>query len=134
MLETLRREILFPKFSKCEFWLREVQFLGHHMGILVDLAKIEVVMQREVLRSPTEIQVFSKIVVPLTRLIMNSVAFRWGPEQQAAFESLRQRLCEAPILTLQEGVDDFIVYCDSSITIMGAVLMQRGHVVAYAFR
>ena len=55
VLETLRREILFSKFSKCKFWLHEVQFLGHHVnqkGILVDLAKIEVMMQWEVPRSP----------------------------------------------------------------------------------
>ena len=47
------------------------------------------------------------------------------------FETIRQRLCEASILTLPEGVDDFVVYCDSSITDMGAVLMQRVHVIAY---
>ena len=151
VLETLRRERLFAKFSKCEFWLREVQFLGHlvnQKGILVDPAKIEAVMQWEVPRSPSEIrsflglagyyrrfiQDFSKIAVPLTRLTKKSVVFRWGPEQQAAFETLRQRLCEAPILTLPEGVEDFVVYCDASITGMGAVLMQRGHVVAYASR
>ena len=52
-----------------------------------------------------------------------SVAFRWEPEQQAAFETLRQRLCEAPIFTLPEGVDDVVVYCDALITGMGAVLI-----------
>ena len=128
-----------------------MQFLGHlvnQKGILVDLAKIEVVMQWDILRSPTEIrsflglagyymrfiQDFSKIAVPLTRLTKKSVVFRWVPEQQVAFETLRQRLCEALILTLPEGVDDFVVYCDASVTGMGAVLMQRGHVIAYASR
>ena len=43
-------------------------------------------------------------------------------------------MCEAPILTLPEGVKDFVVYCDASITGMGAVLTQRGHVIAYASR
>ena len=62
------------------------------------------------------------------------MVFRWGPEQQAAFETLRQRLCEAPILALPEGVEDFVVYCDASISGLGAVLMQRGHVIAYASR
>ena len=124
---------MYAKFSKCEFWLREVQFLGHLLnqkGILVDPAKIEAVMQWEVPKSPSEIrsflglagyyrrfiQDFSKIAVPLTRLTKKSVVFRWGPEQQATFETLRQRLCEAPILTLPEGVDEFVVYCDASIT------------------
>ena len=126
VLEVLRRERLFAKFSKCEFWLREVQFLGHlvnQKGILVDPAKIEAVMQWEVPKSPSEIrsflglagyyrrfiQDFCKIAVPLTRLTEKSVVFRWGPEQQAAFKTLRQQLCEAPIMTLPEGVDDFVV-------------------------
>ena len=43
-------------------------------------------------------------------------------------------MCETPILTLPEGVEDFVVYCDASITCMGVVLMQRGHVIAYASR
>ena len=127
--------------------MREVQFLGHLVnqnGILVDPAKIEAVMRWEVPKSPSEIrsflglagyyqrfiQDFSKIAIPLTRLTRKVVVFRWGPEQQAAFKILRQRLCEAPILALPEGVEDFVVYCDASISGLGAVLMQRGHVIA----
>ena len=92
MLETLRRERIFARFSNCEFWLRGVQFLGHLVNqkdIPVDLAKIEVVMQWEIPRSPTEIRSFlglagyyrrfirdySEITVPLTRLTKKSVAF-----------------------------------------------------------
>lgn len=62
------------------------------------------------------------------------MVFRWGPEQQAAFETLRQRLYEAPILALPEGMEDFVVYCDASILGLGAVLMQRCHVIAYVSR
>ena len=51
------------------------------------------------------------------------MVFQWGPKQQEAFETLRQRLCEAPILALPEGVEDFVVYCDASISGLGAVLM-----------
>ncbi|CAH1431974.1 unnamed protein product [Lactuca virosa] len=151
VLETLRWERLYAKFSKCELWLCEVQCLGHlvnQKGILDDPAKVEVVMQWEVPRSPSEIQSFlglvgyyrrfienfSRIAVPLTRFTKNTVTFRWEPEQQANFETMRQRLCEAPILTLPEGIDDFVVYCDASITAMGTVLMQRGHVITYASR
>ena len=72
--------------------------------------------------------------MPLTRLTRKVVVFRWGPEQQAAFETLRQRLCEAPILALPEGMEDFVVYCDASIAGLVAVLMQRGHVIAYTSR
>ena len=62
---------------------------------------------------------FSKIAVPLTHLTRKGVDFRWGPEQQMAFETLRQRLCEAPVLTLLEGVEDFVVFCDASIIGLG---------------
>ena len=110
-------------------------------GILVDPTKIEAVMSWEVPRSPTEIRSFmglvgyyrrfikdfSKIVVPLTKLTREGVAFIRGPEQQTSFETLHQRLCEAPMLTLPEGMEDFMVYCDASISGLGAVLMQRGH-------
>ena len=59
------------------------------------------------------IQDFSKIVVPLTRLIQKNVTFQWGPSQQLVFETLRQKLCEAPIMALPEGLDDFVVYYDA---------------------
>ena len=121
ILETLRRERLYAKFSKCEFWLREVQFLGHvvnQKGIMVDPAKISAVMKWEIPKTPSEIrsflglagyyrrfiQNFSKIALPLTRLTKKSAAFSWENEQQAAFEDLRRRLCEAPVLTLPERV------------------------------
>ncbi|KAJ9545159.1 hypothetical protein OSB04_024866 [Centaurea solstitialis] len=151
VLETLRRERLYAKFSKCDFWLQEVQFLGHLVnreGIKVDPAKIEAVMKWEVPKTPTEIrsflglagyyrrfiQDFSKIAVPLTRLTRKNVKFVWGEEQQKAFELLRGKLCEAPVLTLPEGVDDMTVYCDASYHGLGCVLMQRGKVIAYASR
>ena len=73
---------------------------------------------------------FSKIVVPLTRMTRKGVAFSWGPKQQTSFETLRQKLCEAPVLALLEGMEDFVVYCDASISGLGAVLMQNGHVIA----
>ena len=62
------------------------------------------------------------------------LAVSWGPEQQANFETLRQRLCEAPILILTEGVEDFVVYYDASIMGLGAVLMYTGRAIAYALR
>ena len=103
-------------------------------------------MQWVVLRSPSEIQSFlgmfgyyrifiqdfSKISILLTRLTKKSITLRWGPEHQVTFETLRQKLCEAPILTIAEDVDEFMVYCDVSITRMGVVLMQRCHVIAYS--
>ena len=113
---------------------------------MVDPAKIEAVLSWEVSKSPSEIRSFlglvgyyrrfirdfSKIVVPLTRLTRKGVTFSWGPEQQPLFETLCQRLCEAPVLALPEGMEDFVVYCDALISGLGVVLMQRGHVIAYA--
>ena len=75
---------------------------------------------------------FSKIAVPLTHLTNKNVTFRWGPNYQSAFDTLRQRLCEASISALPEGLDGLVVYCDASITGLGAVLMQKGHVITYA--
>ncbi|KAJ9539062.1 LOW QUALITY PROTEIN: hypothetical protein OSB04_031795 [Centaurea solstitialis] len=131
VLETLRREQLYAKFSKCDFWLQEVQFIGHLVnreGIKVDPAKVEAVMKWEVPKTPTKIrsflgfsgyyqrfnQDFSKIAVPLTRLTHKNVKFMWGDEQQVAFELLRGKLCKAPVLTLLEGIEDMTVYCDAS--------------------
>ncbi|KAJ9546732.1 hypothetical protein OSB04_019275 [Centaurea solstitialis] len=151
VLEVLRKERLYAKFSKCAFWLEEVQFLGHVVNrevIKVDPSKIEAVMSWEVPTTPTEIRSFlglagyyrrfirdfSKIEVPLTRLTKKSEPFVWGSEQQTAFETLRRKLCEVPVLTLPEGVEDMTVYCDASRLGLGCVLMQRGRVLAYASR
>ncbi|KAJ9547769.1 LOW QUALITY PROTEIN: hypothetical protein OSB04_020312 [Centaurea solstitialis] len=146
VLETLRREQLYAKFSKCDFL---VQLLGHLVnqeGINVDPAKVEALMKWEVSKTPAEIrsflglaeyyrrfiQYFLKIVVPLTRLTRKNVNFVWGEEQQEAFEVLRKRLCEVPVLTLTEGIEDMTVYCDASYHGLGYVLMQRGKLIAYA--
>ncbi|GJX73589.1 putative reverse transcriptase domain-containing protein [Tanacetum coccineum] len=58
----------------------------------------------------------------------------WGKDQESAFQLLKQKLCEAPILALPEGNDNFVVYCDASHQGLGAVLMQREKVIAYASR
>lgn len=70
----------------------------------------------------------------LTHLTKKNVTFRWGPDQQLAFETPRHRLCETPILMLPEGIDDFVVCCDASISGLGAVLMQMSHAISYALR
>ncbi|KAK9055581.1 hypothetical protein SSX86_026665 [Deinandra increscens subsp. villosa] len=151
VLEKLRAERLFAKFSKCAFWLKEVQFLGHVIGaegIMVDPSKIEAVTKWERPRNPTEvrsflglagyyrkfIQDFSKIALPMTKLTRKDTKFVWGVEQEEAFQSLKQKLTQAPVLTLPEGTDDLVVYSDASLRGLGCVLMQRGKVIAYASR
>nr|GFC70882.1 putative reverse transcriptase domain-containing protein [Tanacetum cinerariifolium] len=63
-----------------------------------------------------------------------SQKFVWGKDQETAFQILKQKLCEAPILALPDGNDDFVNYCDASIQGLGDVLMQREKVIAYASR
>ncbi|KAD2805327.1 hypothetical protein E3N88_38704 [Mikania micrantha] len=151
VLETLCKEKLFAKFSKCAFWLREVQFLGHVIstdGIMVDPTKVEAVMKWSPPKTPTEIrsflglagyyrcfiQDFSKIASPLTKLTKKEVKFDWSTRQQQAFEELKSRLTQAPVLSLPEGTEDMVIYSDASYQGLGCVLMQRGKVIAYASR
>ncbi|KAI3723340.1 hypothetical protein L2E82_34842 [Cichorium intybus] len=149
VLELLRREKLYAKFSKCEFWLREVQFLGHVInaeGVKVDPAKVEAVMKWEPPRSPTEVRSFlglagyyrrfgenfSSIAVPLTKLTKKGEKFTWAEKQQEAFQRLKQALCEAPVLTLPQSGEEYVIYSDASRVGLGCVLMQKGRVIAYA--
>ncbi|GJR20538.1 putative reverse transcriptase domain-containing protein [Tanacetum coccineum] len=151
ILELLKKEELYAKFSKCEFWISKVQFLGHVIdseGIHVDPAKIEAIKDWTSPKSPTEIRQFlglagyyrrfiegfSKIAKPMTKLTQKKVKFEWGDKQEAAFQLLKQKLCSAPILALPEGSEDFIAYCDASKKGLGAVLMQREKVISYASR
>ncbi|GJY82715.1 putative reverse transcriptase domain-containing protein [Tanacetum coccineum] len=80
------------------------------------------------------IKYFSKIAKSLTELTQKNKKYIWGEDQESAFQLLKQKLCEAPILALPEGNDDFVIYCDASHQGLGAVLMQREKVIAYASR
>ncbi|GJU10176.1 putative reverse transcriptase domain-containing protein, partial [Tanacetum coccineum] len=66
------------------------------------------------------IEGFSKIAKPMTELTHKNKKFNWGEEQESAFQLLKQKLCDAPILALPEGSDNFVVYCDASIKGLGA--------------
>ncbi|GJT96856.1 putative reverse transcriptase domain-containing protein [Tanacetum coccineum] len=80
------------------------------------------------------IEGFSKIAKPMTKLTQIKVAFEWGDKQEVAFQTLKNKLCSAPILALPQGDENFIVYCDASHKGLGAVLMQNKKVIAYASR
>ncbi|GJW51915.1 putative reverse transcriptase domain-containing protein [Tanacetum coccineum] len=121
ILRLLKKEELYAKFSKCEFWLSKVQFLGHVIdseGIHVDPAKIESI----------------KDWAPTTKLTQKSVKFDWGEKAEAVFQLLKQKLCSAPILALPGGSGNFMAYCDASHKWLGAILMQKEKVIAYASR
>ncbi|GJW18025.1 putative reverse transcriptase domain-containing protein [Tanacetum coccineum] len=151
ILGLLRKEKLYAKFSKCDFWINIVQFLGHlidSQGLHVDPAKIEAVENWAFPTTPTEIHQFlglagyyrrlikdfSKIAKSLIELTQKNKKYIWGEDQEAAFQLLKQKLCEALILALPEGNDDFVIYCDASLQGLGDVLMQREKVIAYASR
>ncbi|GJR31930.1 putative reverse transcriptase domain-containing protein [Tanacetum coccineum] len=142
ILRLLKKEEMYAKFSKCEFWLSKVQFLDHVIdseGIHVDPAKIESIKDWASPKTLTEIRMFLglagyyrrfiegflKIVRPMTKLTQKSVKFDWGEKAEAAFQLLKQKLCSAPILALLEESENFVVYCDASHKGLGAVLMQR---------
>ena len=70
----------------------------------------------------------------MTQLTQKNKEFIWGDKQEQAFQTLKNRLCNAPILALPDGVENYVVYCDASHLGLGCVLMQNGKVIAYASR
>ncbi|GJS41752.1 hypothetical protein Tco_0566795, partial [Tanacetum coccineum] len=118
IIELLKKEELYVKFSKCEFWIPKVQYLGHVIdcqGIHMDPAKIESLKDWASPKTPTEIRQFLGLA-------------------EAAFQTLKNKLCSAPILALPQGAENFVAYCDASHKGLGAVLMQNEKVIAYASR
>ena len=151
VLQTLRENKLFAKLSKCDFWLKEVSFLGHIVyaeGIRVDPVKIEAVINWKPPRNVTEVrsflglagyyrrfvQGFSAIASSLTRLLRKGVKFEWDDKCQSIFERLKEILVEALVLIQPTLGRDYTMYSDASRIGLGCVLMHDGKVVAYASR
>ncbi|GJX89578.1 putative reverse transcriptase domain-containing protein [Tanacetum coccineum] len=141
ILELLKKEELYAKFSKCEFWIPKVQFLGHVIkskGIHVDPAKIESIKDWASPKTATKIRQFLglagyyrrfiegfyKIAKSMTKLTQKKVKFDWGDKQETTFQLLKEKLCSAPILALLAGAENFIVYCDALHKGLGVILMQ----------
>ena len=131
VFEKLRENMLFAKFSKCEFRLKEVAFLGHVVsgeGIKVDPKKTEAVKNWPRPLSPSDIKSFlgldgyyrrfiegfASIASPMMRLTQKKVKFAWTDACEKSFQILKDKLTSAPILTLPDGVEGFMVYCDAS--------------------
>jgi hypothetical protein len=151
VLQRLRDHRLYAKFSKCEFWLDSVKFLGHTIsseGISVDPTKVQEVMDWKPPTSVHQIRSFlglvgycrrfildfSKIAKPMTELLKKKVKFHWDDKCEEAFHTLRKVLTTAPVLAQPDSTQPFDVYCDASGTGLGCVLMQNNRVIAYASR
>ena len=146
VLQTLREKKLYAKLSKCEFWLKEVSFLGHIVsaeGIKVDPTKIEVVVNWKPPRNVTEVRSFLGLagyhrrfvrgfsVVALTKLLRKGIKFEWTDKCQNSFEQLKGMLVEAPVLTQPTSGKEYTLYSDASGIGLGCV---DGKVVAYVSR
>jgi hypothetical protein len=151
VLTRLRDHKLYAKFSKCEFWLKKVPFLGHILlenRVSVDPSKVQEVMDW---KTPTIVSKvrsflglagyyrcfipdFSKIAKPMTSLLQKDHKFVWTEECEIAFHTLRKLLTTAPVLAQPDIEKPFDVFYDASKTRLGCVLMQEGRVIAYASR
>jgi hypothetical protein len=156
VLNTLRKAQLKIKLKKCYFCLPNIHFLGHVVGrdgIKPDPQKIEKIRNFPVPQNLTQlrgalglfsyyrkfIKDFSKIAKPMLILLKKDEPFNWTEKQQRAFDFLKERLVQAPILTYPDFNKPFIIYTDASGTGLGAVLSQLGEdgkekVIAYASR
>ncbi|GJS78985.1 putative reverse transcriptase domain-containing protein [Tanacetum coccineum] len=117
ILELLKKDRLYAKFSQCDFWLDSVQLLGHVIdrnGVHVDPAKIKAIRNWDAPTMPTK----------------KDKKYKWDKEEDEAFQLLKQTLCSASILALPEGMEDFMVYYDVLLKGYRAVLMQREKVIA----
>jgi hypothetical protein len=149
ILQQLQDHQLYAKFSKCAFWLEEVSFLGYIIsaeGIAVDPSKVQEVLNWKSPRSVMQIRSFlglagyyhrfipnfSKIAKPMTKLSEKEAKFKWGPQCEKVFLTLKKLLTTAHVLAQPDIEKTFDVYCDASGTGIGGVLMQDGRAITYA--
>jgi hypothetical protein len=151
VLTRLREHQLYAKFSKCAFWLEEIQFLGHVLsakGIALDPSKVKDILEWKPPTTAPQVRsflglagyyrrfipYFSKLVKPITSLLKSDTKFSWSSKCNETFEQLKVLLTTAPVLAQPDIEKPFDVYCDASGSGLGCVLMQEGRVVAYASR
>jgi hypothetical protein len=149
VLQQLQEHQLYAKFSKCEFWIKEVPFLGHVVspeGITVDPSKVKEVLDWKPLTSVSEVRSFlglagyyrqfishfSKITKPITELLKKGNKYVWSDAWDEAFKNLNKLLTTSPMLAQPDTDKSFDVYCDASGTGLGGVLIQEGRVISYS--
>jgi transposase InsO family protein len=141
VLDRLRERKLYCKLSKCEFFQREVEFLGHQLGangLSVSADKVKAVREWPTPKNTTEVRSFlglagfyrrfvkdfSKIAMPLTELTQDRRVWGWGESQKAAMAALQKALCSAPILLTPDPTKQFVLNCDACKYAIGATLQQ----------
>ncbi len=151
VLDKLREHKLYAKYSKCEFWLDEVTYLGHVIskdGIAVNPERIQAILDWTPPKNVKQVRSFlglasycrrfvenfSKIAKPLTNLLHKGVKYEWTDKCQESFQALKDKLTSAPVLAPPDTKRDFVIYCDASRQGIGCVLMQDRKVIAYASR
>ena len=148
VLTVLRKEQLYANLEKCIFCTNHVVFLGFVVsskGVQVDEEKVRAIQEWPTPKSVTEVRSFhglasfyrrfvkdfSTLAAPLNEVLKKNVGFKWGEKQEEAFNVLKQKLTNAPILALPNFQKSFEIECDASNVGIGAVLMQEGHPIAY---
>ena len=148
VLTVLREEQLYANLEKCIFCTNHVVFLGFVVsskGVQVDQEKVRAIQEWPTPKSVTEVRSFhglasfyrrfvkdfSTLAAPLNEVLKKNVGFKWGEKQEEAFNVLKQKLTNAPILALPNFQKSFEIECDASNVGIGAVLMQEGHPIAY---
>ena len=148
ILDVLRKEKLYANLKKCSFCMDKVVFLGFVVsskGVEVDSEKVKAIQEWPTPKSASEVRSFhglasfyrrfvrdfSIIATPLNEIIKKNVGFRWEKEQENAFNTLKEKLCIAPILHLLDFSKIFEIECDASGIGIGAILMQLNYRMAY---
>jgi hypothetical protein len=142
VLQKLRDNQLYAKYSKCEFWIDKMPSLGHIIsngGISVDPAKVKEIVAWSIPTIVTEdqsflglagyyqrfIEGFSKIAKPMTSLLEKGRGFKWDEKYQDSFDQLKKRLMSPPVLVMPDLQKGFDIYCDACDQGMGCVLTEK---------